>query len=405
MRRFILCIAVLLVSTGCIRQYDDFVGGQDVASDQRVADERSKDAPGADGTLDVPQPDQSVPKDIVDTVEPLDWSDAKDVCIPDSGDQECGDGMCCGSETCETCPEDCGSCPGGCHLPCVSDIEECIWTTTGGMVCAAKLIEIPAGTFWMGCNNCAWTAPEAQATDCPDNEHPYHEVYLDGFEMDSTEITAAQYLACVSAGKCTKPAGSGADTSYNVPGKGKHPINYVEWDQAASYCQWAGKALCTEAQWEKGARGGCEYNGGVSSCKANSRKYPWGNASPTCDLVVAGCPGFTQEVCSKSPVGDSPYGLCDLAGNVWEWTLDWYQIDYYCDGDGATGDGYCAACGSWPSSPLAWNNPFCDINGSARVLRGGSFVNYGGALHVSFRNNFGSQISGGDRGFRCCRSE
>ena len=142
----------------------------------------------------------------------------------------------------------------------------------------------------------------------------------------------------------------------------------MTWYQVESYCLWAGKELCTEAQWEKGARGGCEHNGGTSNCKAQSRKYPWGNQAATCDLAVsAGCPGDTQAVCSLSPAGDSPYGLCDMAGNLREWVADWYQKDYYYNNNSATGDEYCTECGSWPDSPSAWNNPYCNIIGSARA--------------------------------------
>jgi len=264
------------------------------------------------------------------------------------------------------------------------------------------MVEIPAGTFWMGCNNCAGST--VNDTACGSDEHPYHEVHLDGYEIAKTEVTADQYAACVSAGGCTA-AGTGSFATYQVSGKEEHPINYVTWFQVESYCLWAGKELCTEAQWEKGARGGCEHNGGTSNCKADSRKYPWGNAAPTCDLAAfAGCPGDTQPVCSLSPAGDSPYGLCDTAGNVYEWVADWYQKDYYCDGDGATGDEYCTECGSWPDSPNAWNNPHCNIGGSYRVVRGGSFA-YGVVyLRVSYRYFYYPSVSlyfGG----RCCRSE
>ena len=274
--------------------------------------------------------------------------------------------------------------------------------TTGGFACAAKMVEVPAGTFWMGCNNCAGS--EVNDADCDSGEHPYHKVYLDAYEIDRTEVTAVQYEACVSAGGCA-PAGTGSCATYQVAGKENHPINYVDWFQVESYCLWAGKELCTEAQWEKGARGGCEHNGGESNCKAQSRKYPWGNESPTCDLAVkSGCDGDTQPVCSVSPAGDSPYGLCDMAGNVWELVADWYLKDYYCDGDGANGDEYCTECGFWPGSPNAWSNPFYTLGGSYRGLRGGSFYYFDFYLRVSDR--YSGPADGSDYlGGRCCRSE
>jgi len=279
--------------------------------------------------------------------------------------------------------------------------------TTGGYKCTAKMVEVPAGNFWMGCNNC--TGSTVNDTDCGSDEHPYHEVHLDTYEIDKTEVTADQYAACVSAGGCTAPDTS-YEATYQVSGKENHPINWVIWGQVEAYCLWAGKELCTEAQWEKGARGGCEYNGGTSNCKADSRKYPWGNAAPTCDLAaISECPGFTQPVCSKSPDGDSPYGLCDMAGNVFEWVADWYQKDYYCDGDGATGDEYCTECGSWPGSPNAWYNPNCTVDGSHRVGRGGSrgFAYDADDLRVSNRLDVEPSMGGYGNlnGVRCCRSE
>ena len=220
----------------------------------------------------------------------------------------------------------------------------------------------------MGCN-------EAVDDDCFFDEYPYHEVYLDSYYIDVTEVTAADYAACVSAGGCTA-AGSGAYATYQVAGKESHPINYVDWYQAEAYCIWAGKRLPTEAEWEKAARG------------ADGRKYPWGNESPTCDVAVtSGCPGDTQPVCSVSPAGDSPYGLCDMAGNVFEWVADWYSSDYY------------------DTSPA--NNPTGPNSGSTRVIRGGSFDYYAVGLRVSDRGGGYGFPSGGfvALGFRCARSE
>lgn len=184
-------------------------------------------------------------------------------------------------------------------------------------------------------------------------------------------------------------------------------MNYVNWSQAGAYCLWASKRLCTEAEWEKAARGGCEKNGGPLSCKAQSRKYPWGNDAPTCDLAAMfGCDGDTQPVCSVSPAGDSPYGLCDMAGNVWEWVADRYQKDYYCDGDAASGDGDCTECGSWPGSPNSWNNPFCEIGDAARGGRGGSFNDNlaDSYRRVSYRGSGTASGSYFYYGSRCCRS-
>ena len=319
----------------------------------------------------------------------------------------CGNGICDLEDTCETCPGDCDVCPAGCDPPCEWSKEECILATTGGWFCTPRMIEVSAGTFCMGCNNCAGST--VNDTDCYDREHPYHEVYLDSYEIDRTKVTASQYLSCVTAGGCTIPAGIGSNDTYQVAGKEDHPINYVDWSHGEAYCQWAGKTLCTEAQWEKGARGGCEHNGGVLNCKAQSRMYPWGNDAPTCSLAVMfGCSGDTQSVCSLSPAGDSPYGLCDMAGNVLEWTADWYGSDYYCAGSGADTSSpwtFCTECGSWPGSPAAWSNPGGPGSGSSRGIRGASFSFDVVFLRVSSRYSAAPSAVGDGLGFRCCRSE
>ena len=262
-------------------------------------------------------------------------------CASTCGFAVCGDGGC--GDSCGTCTE--GTCnePGFCVL--------------NGMVL------VPAGTFWMGCN-------EAVDDECDDDEYPYHEVYLDEYNIDVTEVTAAEYGACVAAGGCTAPS-SGSYATYQVAGKESHPINYVSWYQAEAYCAWAGKRLPTEAEWEKAARG------------TDGRKYPWGNTAPTCDLaVMGGCPGATQPVCSVSPAGDSPYGLCDMAGNVWEWPADWYSSSYY------------------SASPA--KNPHGPNSGSMRGLRGGGCDFLDAFLRLSNRYEY-YPFYDGTLGVRCAR--
>ncbi len=280
-------------------------------------------------------------------------------CIPDCAGKECG-------------PDGCGSNCGGCGAGevCNQTLGQCeadsCWPDCGDEVL------IPAGTFWMGCN-------EAVDDDCDSNEYPYHEVYLDAYYIDRTEVTVDAYSACVSAGACTAASTSSSYCNWGVAGKGSHPVNCVTWYQVDEFCAWAGKRLPTEAEWEKAARG------------TDGRKYPWGNATATCDYAVMddggnGCgTGSTWPVCSKSPVGDSPYGLCDMAGNVWEWVADWYDSGYY------------------QSSPA--NNPQGPNSGSYRVDRGGSFYNYDDYLRASSRGYGFPSYSDGRLGFRCSRSE
>ncbi|MBW2703595.1 MAG: formylglycine-generating enzyme family protein [Deltaproteobacteria bacterium] len=141
-----------------------------------------------------------------------------------------------------------------------------------------------------------------------------------GIEFTKSEVTVAQYRACVKAGRCTKPK-TKSDVEYCNWGYGdrdKHPINGVDWNQAESFCKWAGGRLPTEKEWE------------AEASNKGSRKYPWGAAKPTCARVVMkegklGCGrDLTWPVCSKTS-GNSVSGLCDMGGNVWEWTSSWYD--------------------------------------------------------------------------------
>jgi len=241
----------------------------------------------------------------------------------------------------------------------------------GGTIKALALnpfIEIPAGTFMMGC------APNDSSYDS--DEKPYHEVYLDAYYIQKHEVTVAEYRECVNAGTCTEPQ-SKSDSKYcnwGYSDRDNHPINCVTWHQAKAYCEWIGGRLPTEAEWEKAARG------------TDGRIYPWGNAKATCEYAVmddgsSGCgKDRTWPVCSK-PRGNSPYGLCDMSGNVREWVNDWYKSGYY------------------KSSPR--DNPRGPSSGGSRVVRGGGWVSDPGNLRASNRGRFTPGTGDSDFGFRC----
>ncbi len=160
-----------------------------------------------------------------------------------------------------------------------------------------------AGTFMMGSD------PDVDS-DAAADEQPQHEVTLNGFWIDKTEVTNAQYILCVADDTC-RASDYADDSAYNGD---KYPVVGVSWDDAHTFCEWAGAQLPTEEQWEYAARG------------EDGRLYPWGNETPTCDLVqIGGCSGTTMSVGTFSPAGDSWIGASDMAGNVWEWTADWYQ--------------------------------------------------------------------------------
>jgi formylglycine-generating enzyme required for sulfatase activity len=204
----------------------------------------------------------------------------------------------------------------------------------------ALYVPVPAGEFLMG-------SPEGVGQA---DEHPQHTVYLDAFWIMQTEVTNAQYAQCVAAGACGSPDNSRwQDAAY-----ADHPVTYVDWDQANAYAQWAGGRLPTEAEWEKAARG------------TDGRTYPWGNEAPAASL--ANCCHFVNDTTpvGSYPAGASPYGALDMAGNVWEWTSDWYDSSYY------------------SQSPA--QNPSGPTGGNVRVMRGGAYDWDAAVVRVAVRN-------------------
>jgi len=248
----------------------------------------------------------------------------------------------------------------------VLDIARAKAEATGNMVL------IPAGKFMMGCN-------EEEDSDCGDDEEPYHDVYLDAYLIDKREVTAGDYMECVEDGPCDRlETTSKCNNPKYYRDRNDHPINCVDWYAAQAYCQWKGQRLPTEAEWEKAARG------------TDGRKYPWGNDWAGCHRAIMrafgddGCGFFTTSpVCTKS-AGNTPNGICDMAGNVWEWVSDWYSAEVY-DSDGRT-------------------NPTGAESGSEKVLRGGCWSSDPRFLGVSRRLKKAPDSSSEFRGFRCARS-
>jgi len=169
------------------------------------------------------------------------------------------------------------------------------------------MVPVPEGAFQMGCN--------AEVDDtCNEDEFPYHEVFLDSFAIGRTEVSQSQYQACVDAGQCTEP-GTGSDCQQEPLG-GNMPVVCVSWFAARDYCEFRSGRLPTEAEWEKAARG------------VDGARFPWGDGEPDCNLAAYNdCTG--REPIESNPGGASPYGALNMAGNVYEWTSDWYQSTYY----------------------------------------------------------------------------
>jgi len=225
------------------------------------------------------------------------------------------------------------------------------------------LLYVPAGEFTMGSDN-------GNA-----DEKPVHQVNLDAFWIDLTEVTNSMYAKCVKDGKCDPPSSTKSYTHDNYYGNSQfdnYPVIYVSWDNAKAYCTWADRRLPTEAEWEKAARG------------TNANVYPWGNNAPNSNLLnYNNVVGDTTAV-GKYPNGKSLYGAYDMAGNVWEWVADWYSDTYY--------------IGS-PSS-----NPLGPDSGQDRVLRGGSWNHDYDFVRSADRNGYSPTITDSHFGFRCSRS-
>ena len=217
-------------------------------------------------------------------------------------------------------------------------------------------IDIPGGRFEMG------------STNGDSDERPVHTVEVRSFQLTRSEVTVAQYRACMDAGVCSDPSPRGwRDCNWEVSGRDDHPINCVSWHQAEKFAQWAsengnaGARLPSEAEWEYAARSG-----------GKSWSYPWGNEEPSCSHVVTklseggdGCEAKgTLPVCSK-PEGNTEHGVCDMSGNVYEMLQDCWHDNY----------------SSAPADGSSW-----ECSSSYRVIRGGC-SEYGDNLQVSNRDS------------------
>lgn len=231
----------------------------------------------------------------------------------------------------------------------------------------APMVLVPAGPFSMG------------GAAGGEDSLPKHQVSLTEFYVDQYEVTNAQYRACVDAGACQPPASVASYTRedyFTNPEFDDYPVVQISWDQAFTFCAWRDARLPTEAEWEKAARG------------SDGRTYPWGEGLD-CSLAnwatsSGTCVGDTAAVGSY-PEGASPFGVMDLAGNVWEWVADWYAPDYYQD-----------------SPP---ENPHGPEEGELKVLRGGSWVSNELNLRAAFRNNLEPSSTSSNIGFRCAQNE
>ena len=219
-----------------------------------------------------------------------------------------------------------------------------------------RWMNIKAGAFMMG-------------DEHYDDSAPSHRVNLNAFSISETEVTVAQYQACVDAGHCAPASLDRPGCERDAKKHAQRPVNCVDWEQARTFARWIDADLPSEAEWEYAARSAGKYS-----------RYPWGAYASTCERAVMrderseklssapkkrgtqdkGCGrGQAWEVCSKSK-GVSVQGLCDMVGNLWEWTLDEYRPNY--DDAPTDGSARCADPKCTPSPTVR------------RVIRGGGYM-------------------------------
>ncbi len=239
-------------------------------------------------------------------------------------------------------------------------------------------VHVPEGYFQMGSGATA-------------EETPVRFVFTKPFYIDRYPVTNSQYKAFLDASGYDGRLDANAEylrhwkNGTYEPGQEDHPVTFVSWRNAQAYAEWAGKRLPTEAEWEKAARG------------ADGRKYPWGDTVPDgtlCNFADANTSfawsdsdtddGFAL----TSPVGHyergkSPYGLYDMAGNVWEWCADWYDEDYYSYGP--------------------YRDPQGPENGHYRVVRGGCWNSDAQSVRAAHRKSYRPDVTSSTIGFRCAK--
>jgi len=171
------------------------------------------------------------------------------------------------------------------------------------------LAYIPAGEFLMG------ASPYDSGSD--ENELPQHSIYLDAFWISKTQVTNSMFTTCVNANACNYSVSHTTNPHYLDPLYANHPVVYVSWETAQTYCNWTGGRLPTEAEWEKAARG------------PDGMRYAWGKELPRLKFVNADNEYGTTTIAGIFPYGKSTYGVFDMGGNVREWVSDWYDAAYY----------------------------------------------------------------------------
>ena len=255
------------------------------------------------------------------------------------------------------------------------------------------MVYVPGGTFLMGSTDAEVDQALARCREsylyCNDwfytTEAPQHQVTVDGFWIDRTEVSNAQFRRCVEAGACQAPTPCGErELAYPDLSRAKHPVVCVDWHDAQAYCAWVGARLPTEAEWEYAARG------------QEGHAYPWGHepAGALQNYCDANCTeswadqAVDDGYARTSPVGSYPEGaswcgVLDMAGNVYEWVGDWLGA-------------YAAEAQTNPSGPAT---------GQDRVLRGSSWKSFQDRARTAARSSGEPGTRLDHMGFRCASSQ
>ncbi len=227
------------------------------------------------------------------------------------------------------------------------------------------MILISSGEFWMG-------SPEDEGDA---DEHPRNKVYLDAFYVDIYEVTVSHYAKFMKATRRNVPE---FWDQVDLRRDSEKPVVGISWYDARDYCEWSGKRLPTEAEWERTARG------------TEGRKYPWGSNPPSPNLANFDQNFRTEKAYADylKPVGAyknsrTPEGAYDMTGNVWEWVNDWYEENYY--------------------KHIPTRNPLGPDRGETKVMRGGSWDYYPWILRSADRNGLNPSDRYATLGFRCAR--
>lgn len=293
-------------------------------------------------------------------------------------------------------------------------------TKKGNQNVPDSMVIIPEGTFLMGSTqediDKLLELDRNIAADRFESEVPQRDVYLSAYLIDKYPVTNAEYKRFIeSEWYSQKDFWSKAGWQYisqsghlesddqdrAINGEDDCPVVNISWYEAEAFAKWAGKRLPTEAEWEKAARG------------TDGRMYPWGNEFDKAMLNSAEAKTEKPTPVNKHPKGQSVYGCLDMAGNVWEWTSDWYDSQYYSNAPGRDPKGPADAEKSpYYGQPEEVGISIYDLRPSAgsktlsecKVMRGGSW-NGSGVVHIRCANrDYDEPVYKNDTiGFRCAR--